>query len=55
MYKKDIAPDHLDNLKVAKVQEKLVQKKKDAFVEIGRQKKRDFTAILKVTDAYANI
>jgi len=55
MYKKDIAPDYLDNLKVAKVQERLVQKKKNTLVELGRQKKRDFTAILKTTDAYANI
>jgi len=55
MYKKDIAPDYIDNLKVAKIQESLVQKKKNALVELGRQKKRDFTAILKVTDAYSNI
>jgi hypothetical protein len=55
MYKKNIASDYYDNLKVAATHEKLIQKKRNSFVDIRRQKKRDFTVLLKGTDAFVNI
>jgi hypothetical protein len=36
IYKKDIAPDTADNLKVAEQQLKLVYKKQDVFVEMKK-------------------
>ena len=46
MYRKDIAPDTADNLKAVKAHLKLVHPKKEGFVEMKKQKQRDFTKLL---------
>ena len=55
IYKKDIAPDTTDNLKAAGAQLKLVHPKKEGFVDMKKQNKRDFTKLLQVTEAFKNI
>ena len=55
IYRKDISPDFVDNLKVAKQQLKLVHPKKEVYMEMKKQQKRDYTKLLVGTEAYKNI
>lgn len=55
LYKQNDYKDFFDNLKAAKTQTHLKTKRKDAFVDMRQQTKRDFTKILCNTEAYKNI
>ena len=55
IYRRESAPDYYDNIKVAEVQKGLISKKKNAFVDMSKQTKRDFDGLLHGTDFYKNV
>ena len=50
----DLSPDFHDSVKVAKANV-LNRKKSNAFVDMGKQSKRDFTQLYMANDSYKNV
>ena len=56
MYRQDddLSPDFHDSVKIAKAELKN-RKKSSAFVDMKKQKRRDFTQLYMVNDSYRNV
>jgi len=50
----DYTPDYYDSIKIAEVANN-IKKKVKPYVDMRKQKKRDFGKMLRTTDAYANV
>ena len=55
IYKSEVAPDYYDSDKIVKAQNRLQHKKRNAFVDLGKQTKRDFSKMWQTNDNYKNV